>query len=119
MRYAKTFAILTLFLVSACAELRIHSRGKIPVWLGPKEGHQHIIEKSGKKQFFFWGLVPDVHEINLDEELGDTGVISAANVTVEVEQSWQSFFKELFSLGLYNPREYKVKGFGLKPDDAL
>ncbi|GAB4410378.1 MAG: hypothetical protein OHK0056_13330 [Bacteriovoracaceae bacterium] len=119
MRYGSLLVILTLLFVSSCAEVRIHSRGKIPVWVGPKPGHNNVVEKEGVKQFFLWGLVPEVHEINLDEEFGDTGMISAANVTVEVEQSWSSLIKEILSLGLYNPRDYKVRGFGLKPDDAL
>jgi len=118
MRYGSLLLLGPALVLSSCAELRIHSRGHIPVWIGPKPGHNHYIEIEGKRQFFLWGLVPDVHEVNIDDELHEAGLLSAANVSVTIEQSWGSFFKEILSLGIYVPREYKIRAFGVVPKDT-
>jgi hypothetical protein len=99
--------------------MHYRSSGVISTSFSPKAGHDHLKEIVGKKEFYLWGLVPKDHTVEVDIQLSKAGLISAANITIEEYQTTEDLIYSWLSFGLYIPRTYKVKGFGIKTDDRL
>ncbi|MBK27084.1 MAG: hypothetical protein CME70_23975 [Halobacteriovorax sp.] len=109
---------VVVFTVS-CTSIRYRSTGVIATSFSPKPMHVHQTNVEGRKEFYLWGLVPNEHTVEIDKEMSRAGLISAANITIEEYQTLGDKFATWLSLGLYIPRSYKVRGFGIKTDDRL
>jgi hypothetical protein len=112
-------ALAALLCVTSCTSIHYRSKGLIATSFSPRPNHVHRTEVTGIKEFYLWGLLPREQTVYLDEELGKGGLVSAANITIEEYQTVGDKFATWLSFGLYVPRTYKVRGFGIKTDDRL
>tara|TARA_B100000886_G_scaffold161836_1_gene110343 strand:- start:997 stop:1353 length:357 start_codon:yes stop_codon:yes gene_type:complete len=104
--------LLTLKLLTSCTTLSFKSYGEYSIFLGPKKGHGEIQEYVGEKDFYLWGVIPFEHTVYIDNVMKEFDFYSIANVEVEEYQSFKNFVLSVLSLGLYVPRNYKVKFYG-------
>ena len=104
----------TLFCHSSCTTLTFKSYGEFPIHLGPKKYHGEIEVYEGEKDFYLWGIIPYEHKIYLDTIMKNYDFVSVANLEVEEYQSFGNFVLSTLSLGLYIPRNYRVKFNGKK-----
>ena len=95
----------------ACTSLTFQSSGQIPLFVSIREKHETPVEARGIKQFYLWGLIGPDSTINIDQELRDLGVDSAASLRVASEPSFESLWKSWFSLGFYLPRPWHITAF--------
>ncbi len=95
----------------ACTSLTFHSRGLIPLSVGPLEKHETPVEVRGIKQFYLWGLVGPDSLVEMDRELANAGIASAAGVKVHYHSTFESLWKSWISLGMYLPTPYKISAF--------
>lgn len=105
--------------LTSCTTIHYRSSGLIATSFSPKEGHIHNTKVEGKKEFYLWGFLPKEHVVLVDKEMSRAGLISAANITIEEYQTTTDKVWTWISLGLFIPRTYKVRGFGIKTDDRL
>ena len=99
---------------SACTTLTFKSYGEFPIHIGPKKYHGDLEVYEGEKDFYLWGVIPYEHKIYLDTIMKNYDFVSVANIEVEEYQSFGNFLLSAVSLGLYIPRNYRVKFNGKK-----
>lgn len=102
------FAIF--FLLTSCSSIEYTSQDTIPVFVGTTPNHNKSKTISGTKQFYLWGLLPEKHQVFLDEEFDRLKVDSIAEVQIEEYQTVGNFLKTIISLGMYVPINYKLTG---------
>ena len=110
----KAIIILLLFNLASCSVLSFKSTGQYPLQLGQKKGYGLVEEFIGEKVFYAWGIVPYEHVIFIDQLVGESDFSSVANIRVEEYQSFENFFWSIISLGIYIPKNYRVKVYGKK-----
>jgi hypothetical protein len=103
---------LTLILSIGCSTIHYASQGEIPVYLSGTEGHSENFNAKGKVEFYFWGQYPNNQVVYLDTIGKDQGFTEISSITIEEGLSFKDWMQTVFSLGMYNPRSYKVKGIG-------
>jgi hypothetical protein len=111
--------LIPFLLLSGCSSVQFTNRGQIPVYVSKHKDHHDYLEIYGKKEFFLWGLIGDDKKVFIDEAFKDRGYVSVANVHIQTYMSAKAIFQTIFSLGLYVPKEYKIRGFGLTLDPEL
>ena len=109
---ARQTLFFVLFLLSGCTTLQFQSRGRIPIFVGPKDQHHKFIEVTGKKEFYLWGLLGPDFVVEIDTELENQGLFSAANVRVYEYRTFRSIIETWLSLGFYVPKHYGLTAFG-------
>lgn len=114
-------ALLCLFLVvmavmtSSCTSITFQGKGLIPLYLTPRPDHVSYVEIQGQKEFYLWGLIGPDDQVFLDEVFYESGLVSVAAVDIQEYQTSASFWKAVFSLGFYIPKDYMVSGHGVSP----
>lgn len=89
----------------------------VPVSIAPKKNHKHQVFSEGVKEFYLWGLVPEKHDIKLDELIDELGMVSAANIRIEEYQTWRSKVISLISFGMLVPINYRISAFGQREEN--
>ena len=107
-------SILFLFNLTSCTVMSFKSTGHYPIQLGQKRDHGHVREFYGEKIFYVWGIVPDERPVFIDQLIGESDLDSVANIRVEEYQSFKNFLWSVASLGIYMPKNYRVKVYGKK-----
>lgn len=108
------FLAFLLFSNSACTTLTFKSYGEFPIHVGPKKYHGEVEVYEGEKDFYLWGIIPYEHKIYLDTIMKNYDFVSVANIEIEEYQSFGNFVLSAVSMGLYIPRNYRVKFNGKK-----
>lgn len=96
-------------LLTSCSELKFVADGKVTFKIAANSTSEKELEKVSTVDFYFWGLSPGIHKINLDDLGNEYGLDQASYVIVEQRISPKSLFFTLVTLGLYCPIDYKVK----------
>ena len=113
MKVIRLIGLLAIVLFnSSCTTLSFKSYGEFPVFIGAKKYHGNIQEYHGEVDFYLWGIIPFEHNVYIDDIMKEYDYFSAANVEVEEYQSVKNFIFSVVSLGLYIPRNYRVKFYG-------
>ncbi len=102
------FSALTV----SCTTLSFKSYGEFPINIGPRKFHGEIQEYVGEKDFYLWGIIPFEHKVYIDTIMKEYDFYSVANIEIEEYQSTTNFILSFLSLGLYVPRNYRVKFYG-------
>lgn len=105
--------ILSVFL-SSCTIMEYRSKNAIPIYLSPQKAHLTRVQLKGQKEFYLWGLYPQKHIINVDIELSDSGVTSAAKLRIKEFMLPISFLWSIISFGFYIPKNYEIEVYGIK-----
>ena len=108
----QAFIVCIVVLASSCTTLSFKSYGEFPIYIGPKKFHGEIQEFYGEKDFYLWGIIPFEHKVYLDDVMKEFDYFSVANVEIEEYQTAKNFLLSFISLGLYVPRNYRVKFYG-------
>lgn len=104
--------LASLIFTSSCTTLSFKSYGEFPIFIGAKKYHGNIQEYTGEKDFYLWGIIPFEHKVYIDDIMKEYDFFSVANIEVEEYQSLKNFIISILSLGLYVPRNYRVKFYG-------
>jgi hypothetical protein len=108
----KFFSYLYLFLiVSSCTTIHFRSQNSIPVSFEGNPKHRKEISIVGHRDFYFWGLEPDEHEVFIDEEVRKAGFDSISKVIIYEHKNPQDTLISFLTFGLYMPRGYTITGF--------
>ena len=99
---------------SSCTVLHFRSKGTIPLAVGQRAGHTVRKVIKGEKRFYLWGIVPRQHYVLVDKIVDDSGFASGANVTISEYQSFLNFVISVISLGIYIPKNYEIKLYGMR-----
>jgi hypothetical protein len=83
----------------------------IPVTFEGNPEHQKEISIVGHKDFYFWGVEPEEHEVFIDEEVQKAGYDGISKVVIYEHKNPQDILISFLTLGLYLPRGYTITGF--------
>ena len=107
--------LLLCAVFNSCTTIHYESRNKIPIYIGPRKGHNYFSQVKGEIQFFLWGLYPGDQTVYLDKVIQSRGVKSAANVRIREYQTISNIFYSLISLGMFYPVNYEITSYGVLP----
>lgn len=117
--------ILPLFvllgLVASCTTIHFRSKNDIPVSFEGNPKHKKEVSIVGHRNFYFWGLEPQEHEVFIDEEVRKAGYDSISKLIIYEQKNPQDMLISILTFGLYLPRGYTITGFtsgNLLPEDA-
>lgn len=119
LKEIKSLFIIFLFtgcilLQSGCTTLSFKSYGQFHVNVGPRSFHGDIETYEGERDFYLWGIIPYEHKIYVDDLMKEYDYISVANIEIEEYQTFFNSVLSYLSLGLYVPRNFRVKFYGKK-----
>lgn len=100
------FVILIFSLT--CSQIEFVQNGLRPFRVSAESGSEKIIEVHGEVPFYFWGLVPKKHVVDLETELFEKGAHSPSMVKVGRESTIRSALYTILTLGLYVPEPYVI-----------
>jgi hypothetical protein len=106
-----THFLFLLVLVSSCTTIHFRSQNSIPVSFEGNPKHRREVSIVGHKQFYFWGLEPEEHEVFIDEEVKKAGYDSISKVIIYEQKNSQDILISFLTFGLYMPRGYTITGF--------
>ncbi len=110
-RFSWVFLLCTL-LLTGCAKVAFESTNRVPTYVSTKPDHTNRFSVVGKKDFYFFGMIPSKHIVDLSEVMSSAGVLTSAGLQVEDFQTISDKAWALFTLGIYTPRHYRVKAWG-------
>lgn len=105
------FSLALLLFTLSCTTIHFRSNNTIPVTLEGNPKHQKAVEVSGVRDFYFWGLEPEHHEVFIDKELKDAGINSLSKLIIYEQKDPQDMVISFLTFGLYLPRSWTIMGF--------
>ena len=113
MRRFQLILLLGALLVS-CAKIKYTTREK-RVEIFEHGGRNVEFSVIGRKNFYLWGHFPKDATVYIDEIVHQsTGYFDPAEISIEDFQSFPQFLASFFSIGLYTPRSYRIKGYAIR-----
>lgn len=103
--------IFATLLVTGCATIHFRSNHSIPVTLEGNGAHQKEILVEGRRDFFWWGLNPEYHEVFVDEEVKSAGYPALSKAIIYEQKNPQDILISFLTLGIYMPRGWTITGF--------
>ncbi len=111
--------LLAILVLQGCAKISFESSNKVPTYISSKPDHNHRFSVMGVKDFYFFGMIPSQHRVDLSEVMSSAGILTSAGLQVEDFQTFEDKFWALITLGMYTPRHYRVKAWGqLQQEDV-
>jgi len=107
MKSLLSYFVLAI-ICSSCSQIEFVQNGFKPFRISAQGGSEKVIEVQGEVPFYFWGLVPRKHVVDLETELFEKGAHSPSMVKVGRESTFRSVFYTLVTLGLYVPEPYVI-----------
>jgi len=103
--------LFILFLFSSCTTIHFRSQNSVPISFEGNPKHKREVSIVGHKNFYFWGLEPEEHEVFIDEEVRKAGHDSLSKVIIYEQKNPQDMLISILTFGLYVPRAYTITGF--------
>jgi len=102
-----------LFLLSAvsCTTIHFRSNNTIPVSFEGNPKHPKEIFVTGHRNFYFWGVNPEYHEVIIDEEVRKAGYEGISKVIIYEQKNPQDILISFLTFGIYMPRAWTITGF--------
>lgn len=97
--------------MAGCTTIHFRSKNSIPVTFSGNPSHQKEVSVEGKRDFYFWGIEPEHHEVYIDEEVRKAGFDGISKVIVYEQKNPQDILISFLTLGFYLPRAYTITGF--------
>jgi len=107
----RILAMLGLLVVSSCATIHFRSNNTVPVSFTGDGAHQKEILIEGDRNFYWWGINPEYHEVFVDEELRKAGYKSLSKAIIYEQKDPQDILISFLTLGIYVPRGWTITGF--------
>ena len=105
------FLAFATLLISGCATIHFRSNGNLPVSFEGNGAHQKEILVEGRRNFYWWGVNPEYHEVFVDEELRNAGHKSISKAIIYEQKNPQDILISFLTLGIYMPRGWTITGF--------
>lgn len=106
------FLLLSWLLFTfGCTTIHFRSENIIPVTFEGNPNHQRPVEITGTRDFYFWGLNPEHHEVYIDRELKKAGIQSLSKAIIYEQKDPQDMLISFLTFGLYLPRSWTIMGF--------
>lgn len=89
--------------------MKFVAEGKTTFKISANSNSEREIEKEETVDFYFWGMLPGIHKIDLEDIGNENGLDQGTYVSVEQRISPKDLFFTVFTLGIYCPIDYKIK----------
>jgi hypothetical protein len=106
--------LTSLFLaaiLSSCTTIHFRSQNMVPVNFEGNPKHQKEVSIVGHRDFYFWGVEPEEHEVFIDEEVQKAGYDGISKLVIYEHKNPQDILISFLTLGLYLPRGFTITGF--------
>lgn len=113
-------SLILLATLSSCTTIHFRSNNSVPVSFEGNPKHQKEVSIVGHRDFYFWGVEPDEHEVFIDEEVRKAGFDGISKLIIYEHKNPQDILISFLTLGFYLPRGYTITGFSsgnVLPDD--
>lgn len=108
----KILSSLILFAaLSGCTTIHFRSNNTIPVSFEGNPSYQKEVSIVGHRDFYFWGVEPEEHEVFIDEEVRKAGYDGISKVIIYEQKNPQDILISFLTLGFYLPRGFTITGF--------
>jgi hypothetical protein len=104
-------SLFLLALISSCTTIHFRSQSMIPVSFEGNPKHQKEVSIVGHRDFYFWGIEPEEHEVFIDEEVQRAGYDGISKLVIYEHKNPQDILISFLTLGLYLPRGFTITGF--------
>jgi len=104
-------SLLFLVFLSSCTTIHFRSQNMIPVTFEGNPEHQKEVSIVGHRDFYFWGVEPEEHEVFIDEEVQKAGYDGISKLVIYEHKNPQDILISFLTLGLYLPRGFTITGF--------
>lgn len=94
----------------SCSTTNIKSRNNLPIKFSHVEANTKEVNVSVTKEFFLWGMIPNAHDLYIDEALANRGYDSLGDLVVTHKNSTSDIVWMLLTFGVYLPQTYHIKG---------
>ena len=104
-------SLILLATISSCTTIHFRSNNSVPVTFEGNPKHLKEISIVGHRDFYFWGVEPDEHEVFIDEEVRKAGYDGISKLIIYEHKNPQDILISFLTLGLYLPRGFTITGF--------
>lgn len=103
--------LILLASITGCTTIHFRSNNTIPVTFEGNPEHRNEVSIIGHRDFYFWGIEPDQHEVYIDEEVRQAGHDGMSKLIIYEHKNPQDILISFLTLGFYMPRGYTITGF--------
>jgi hypothetical protein len=107
----KVSSILLLAFLASCTTIHFRSNNTVPVTFDGNSKHLKEVSIVGHRNFYFWGIEPEQHEVYVDEEVRKAGYDGLSKLIIYEQKNPQDILISFLTFGLYLPRGYTITGF--------
>jgi len=107
----KISALILLVSLVGCTTIHYRSNNSVPVSFEGNPKHVKEVSIVGHRNFYFWGIEPEQHEVYIDEEVRKAGYDGLSKLIVYEQKNPQDILISFLTFGLYLPRGYTITGF--------
>lgn len=104
-------ALILLGSLSGCTTIHFRSKNTIPVSFEGNPEHRKEVSIIGHRDFLFWGVEPEHHEVFIDEEVRRAGYDGMSKLVIYEHKNPQDILISFLTLGIYMPRGFTITGF--------
>lgn len=104
-------SLFLLVMVASCTTIHFRSNNSVPVTFDGNPQHKKEVTITGKRDFYFWGVEPEEHEVFIDEEVRKAGYDGMSKLIIYEQKNPQDMLISFLTLGLYLPRAFTITGF--------
>lgn len=103
--------LLLLGVMASCTTIHFRSNSSVPVSFEGNPKHRKEVSIVGQRDFYFWGIEPEQHEVYVDEEVRKAGYDGISKLIIYEQKNPQDILISFLTFGLYLPRAYTITGF--------
>ncbi len=107
----KLLTVILFGTLASCTTIHFRSKNTVPVSFDGNPDQQKEVSLNGKRDFYFWGLNPDHHDVFIDEEVRHAGYEGLSKVIIYEQKSAQEILISFLTFGIYLPRSFIITGF--------
>ncbi len=107
----KIISLLFLVPTFSCTTIHFRSNNSIPVSFEGNAKYQREVSIEGRRNFYFWGVDPEHHEVYIDEEVRQAGYEGISKVIIYEQKNPQDILISFLTFGIYMPRGFTITGF--------
>lgn len=104
-------SLILLSAISSCTTIHFRSKNSVPVSFDGNPNHLKEVSIVGRRDFYFWGVEPEEHEVLIDEEVKQAGYDSISKMIIYEQKNPQDMLISFLTFGLYLPRGFTITGF--------
>lgn len=109
--------VLFFFIFTSCSRLEFAAQTErsIPIYWGPKPGHDSFVKVQGTVPLYLWGTVESPIPVSIEQAFAKEGATSVSKLSVLEISGWDVWWPRLLSFGMYWPIKWQAEAFVQKP----